>query len=289
MAPEQARGESDVDIRADIHGLGATLYQLLTNRLAYSGDHPMATLAKVVGPELPEIPEELPSALRAVLLRTLAKNPQDRHQSAHELREDLDCLINGGPPVHTEVPDDPAAMSGPQPSPVKARSRTSSEGPKEPPSKNTSKESDQRTASSLPHTSKKEAFDKTQQNHKAEAAHNPARTPHNEAVKPQAAHPAVAKKSTHDDYHTPPGHKTLEEDAEKYADCIYVAKDGLTAWINLATGAKFPRKPLEKLLRKLDVNYGIDENALIDATRIVNFPRRLILARGEETQSWHAR
>ena len=77
-------------------------------------------------------------------------------------------------------------------------------------------------------------------------------------------------------------HKTLEEDAEKHAECIYVAKDGLSAWINLATGAKFPRKPLEKLLRKLEVNYGIDENALIEATRIVNFPRRLILARGEE-------
>ena len=70
MAPEQARGEPNVDIRADIHGLGATLYQLLTNCLAYTGDHPMATLAKVIGPDIPEIPESLPAPVRAVLLRT---------------------------------------------------------------------------------------------------------------------------------------------------------------------------------------------------------------------------
>ncbi len=91
MAPEQARGEP-VDARSDIFSLGLTLYEALTGRLPFEGKTAPAYLAEVMHRE-PEAPSRwrpgLPERLDQVLLKALRKRPEDRHQSATELRADL--------------------------------------------------------------------------------------------------------------------------------------------------------------------------------------------------------
>lgn len=57
MAPEQARGDRDIDGRADVFALGCVLFECLTGRPAFVGDHPMAILAKILFEEAPRVSE----------------------------------------------------------------------------------------------------------------------------------------------------------------------------------------------------------------------------------------
>ena len=89
MAPEQVRGEA-VDPRTDIYGLGCVAYFLLTGTIVFEKSSPMAmAVAHVSDPPEPpsrrsEIP--IPASLERVVMACLAKNPDDRPQSAAELR-----------------------------------------------------------------------------------------------------------------------------------------------------------------------------------------------------------
>src|SRR6185295_13330386 len=89
IAPEQALGGRPVDHRADIYATGCVMYWLLTGDLVFTGDTPMQLLmqhAKAV-PQPPSERTELaiPKELDAIVLACLAKNPDDRPQSAREL------------------------------------------------------------------------------------------------------------------------------------------------------------------------------------------------------------
>ncbi|MEO7350938.1 MAG: serine/threonine-protein kinase, partial [Marmoricola sp.] len=78
MAPEQARGEG-IDVRADVHALGAVAYVLLTGRLVRDNG-----LNGLLDPRLPPAPStvaEVPALLDAVVLRALATAPDDRWPS----------------------------------------------------------------------------------------------------------------------------------------------------------------------------------------------------------------
>jgi response regulator RpfG family c-di-GMP phosphodiesterase/serine/threonine protein kinase len=85
MAPEQARDASNVDIRADIYGLGGTLYWALTGRLPFSGGrHPSEVLASrqvAAPPSLRAVRPELPRGLDEVIARMMALNPEDRYRT----------------------------------------------------------------------------------------------------------------------------------------------------------------------------------------------------------------
>jgi serine/threonine-protein kinase len=93
MAPEQVRGEG-IDARTDIYGLGCVAYFLLTGTIVFNKSGAMATaMAHLTEqPELPSRRSELPipPSLERIVMACLAKNPDERPQSAAELRAMLD-------------------------------------------------------------------------------------------------------------------------------------------------------------------------------------------------------
>ena len=88
MAPEQARGERDLDGRTDVYGIGATLYWALTGRPPFEGRTWITTMRKAIE-ESPPRPSShqagIDPALEALCLRCLEKAPGDRYPGAREL------------------------------------------------------------------------------------------------------------------------------------------------------------------------------------------------------------
>jgi serine/threonine protein kinase len=89
LAPEQAGDPAGVTFRADIYGLGATLYHALTGRLVFEGRSPLEVIMKHIR-EAPVPPDryvaDLPPKCSAVVLKMLAKRPEDRFASYDDLR-----------------------------------------------------------------------------------------------------------------------------------------------------------------------------------------------------------
>jgi hypothetical protein len=81
MAPEQARGEHRLDARADVFSLGCVLFECLVGEPAFSGQHLMAVLARILFDEPPTVQEKqpaVPNALSRLIARMMAKNPDER-------------------------------------------------------------------------------------------------------------------------------------------------------------------------------------------------------------------
>jgi class 3 adenylate cyclase len=94
MPPEQALG-GKVDARSDLYGLGASLYEALTGRPPFSGHDPVAVISQHLNtpPVAPSFHNpSLPPALNDLILKLLAKNPQDRPSSADEVLTTLQTL-----------------------------------------------------------------------------------------------------------------------------------------------------------------------------------------------------
>src|SRR5436853_4400263 len=97
LSPEQARG-TQVDQRSDLYSLGIVLYEMLTGEVPFTGDSPveiaMKHLSKV--PEPPSrIRPEVPRDLDFVVMRALAKAPDERYASAEEMDADLARVARG--------------------------------------------------------------------------------------------------------------------------------------------------------------------------------------------------
>jgi len=94
MPPEQALG-GKVDTRSDLYGVGATLYEMVCGRPPFSGHDPVAIISQHLNtpPVAPSFHNpSLPPALNALILKLLAKNPQDRPSSADEVLAALQSL-----------------------------------------------------------------------------------------------------------------------------------------------------------------------------------------------------
>ncbi len=103
ISPEQIRGEVDIDFRADIYSLGATMYHLVTGQPPFEGDTPSAVMHKhLKQPLIP--PDHLNTALSAgigeIVEAAMAKNRDDRYASTEDMLEDLRLVRRGEPPVH---------------------------------------------------------------------------------------------------------------------------------------------------------------------------------------------
>jgi eukaryotic-like serine/threonine-protein kinase len=105
LSPEQARGEK-VDARSDVYSLGCVLYEILTGEPPFVGDSPVAVAYQHVR-EDPVPPSqrhaEISPALDAVVLKSLAKNPDNRYQTAAEMRADLVRVHSGEQPDAPKV------------------------------------------------------------------------------------------------------------------------------------------------------------------------------------------
>jgi serine/threonine-protein kinase len=98
LSPEQAQG-LPVDPRSDLYSLGCCLYEMLTGSVPFRGATPVAILYRHVreDPAPPRLLNpEVPPALEAVCLKALAKRPEDRYQTAVEMRDDLLRARAGG-------------------------------------------------------------------------------------------------------------------------------------------------------------------------------------------------
>jgi serine/threonine-protein kinase len=124
LSPEQAKG-GEVDPRSDLYSLGVVLYELLTGKTPFDGETPVEIAMKHLStaPKPPsKLRPDIPRELDMVVLRALAKNPDERYQSADEMEADLERVARGASVAAATV--DTATQVLRRPAPAVAESST---------------------------------------------------------------------------------------------------------------------------------------------------------------------
>src|SRR2546427_9671153 len=97
MSPEQIEGK-ELDGRSDIFSLGAVLYEMLTGQRAFQGKSQLSVASAILEKEPAPIVKPLtPATLDHAIRRCLAKDPEERWQTARDLELELKWLAEGGP------------------------------------------------------------------------------------------------------------------------------------------------------------------------------------------------
>ncbi|WP_428386332.1 protein kinase domain-containing protein [Mucisphaera sp.] len=114
ISPEQIRGERNVDFRADIYGLGATLYHAVTGQVPFDGPNPSAVMhqhlkAELVPPD--HLNPRISTGLGEIIEVCMAKDRNKRYESTQDLLEDLTAVSKGEAPVHARKLFDMSSLS----------------------------------------------------------------------------------------------------------------------------------------------------------------------------------
>jgi serine/threonine protein kinase len=131
ISPEQARGERNLDERTDIYSFGIVLYEILMDRVPFTADTPFSIIHDHIYSPLPlprEIKKDFPELLQNVIIKSLAKEPDERFESVEKMvssfldaymgidveklpsrveKKDVRESAATGPPPVTKVADDP--------------------------------------------------------------------------------------------------------------------------------------------------------------------------------------
>jgi len=140
MSPEQIEG-GEIDHRTDIFSVGVVLYEMLTGRKPFTGESIVTITYNIMHKE-PTPPPGVPYGIERVLMRAMAKRPEDRYTSAREMAEDLRRAMEPGalvmpaplpavvpppptaPPSHSSLP--PVLNPMPNPAPTGGQASSSS-------------------------------------------------------------------------------------------------------------------------------------------------------------------
>ncbi|HEY6338853.1 MAG TPA: protein kinase [Candidatus Sulfotelmatobacter sp.] len=106
MSPEQLQAPAtgqEVDARSDIFSFGLVLYEMLTGKRPFEGSSPATVIAAIMERPAPSIGEVAPPALDRVLKRCLEKDPENRWQSARDLKAELEWIAQAPSDASTAV------------------------------------------------------------------------------------------------------------------------------------------------------------------------------------------
>jgi len=106
MSPEQLQAQAtgqELDTRSDIFSFGLVFYEMLTGKRAFEGSSPASVIAAIMERPAPSIANVAPAALDRVLQKCLAKDPDERWQTARDLKDELEW-IRSAPSEGTTVP-----------------------------------------------------------------------------------------------------------------------------------------------------------------------------------------
>ncbi|MCA9041298.1 MAG: transporter substrate-binding protein [Planctomycetaceae bacterium] len=96
MSPEQCEGRP-VDARSDVYSLGATFFSLLVGRMPYEEEKSFVSVmhahCNADPPDPRQWSAQIPDACAQIIIKAMAKNPEDRYQTVEEMREDLNRLL----------------------------------------------------------------------------------------------------------------------------------------------------------------------------------------------------